>query len=225
MQPGVWFIVCGYPSVFALLRKLKLEMAARLKFADNKAGRIFRSLYMSDRGSFEKDIQLALNEWLLLGLWDRLDTESLVCFKRKVLKVSMKCWPQDLQMNGNLTWLYHNHTVFSGNVPMWADWDWPNGKDMEKFQTHFYCLLTGLHPAGGSNACCARLLCKNRNKGSVYHHHFFECLDHSRNRSFFQDCVRRLYNDSVSGGHCDFPQSVIDEILKEPCGMWVGLFD
>ena len=171
------------------------------------------------------DVQVALNEWLLLGLWDRLDTESLACFKRKVLKVSMKCWPQGLQMNGNLTWLYHNHIVFSGNVPLWADWDWPNGKDMEEFQTHFYCLLTGLHPAGGSNACCARLLCKNRNKGSVYQHHFFECGDHSRNRSFFQDGVRRLYNDSVSGGHCDLPHSVVDEILKKPCGMWVGLFD
>ena len=86
-------------------------------------------------------------------------------------------------------------------------------------------MLTGLDPAGGSNACCARLLCKNRNKGSVYQHHFFECVDHSRNRSFFQDCVKRLYNDSVSVGHCDFPHSVVDEILKKPCGMWVGLFE
>ena len=173
VQSGVWFIVCGFPTVFALLRKLKLEMAARLKVADNKAGRVFQNLYMSDRGSFEKDVHLALNEWLLLGLWDRVDSESIACFKRKVLKVSIKCWPQGLQMNGNLTWLYHNHIVFSGNVPMWADWDWPIGKDMEVFQTQFYCLLAGLHPAGGSNAFCSRLLCKNRNKGLVYQHHFF----------------------------------------------------
>ena len=44
VQPGVWFIVCGFTTVFALLRKLKLEMAARLKVGDNKAGRIFRGL-------------------------------------------------------------------------------------------------------------------------------------------------------------------------------------
>ena len=73
VQPGVWFIVCGFSTVFALLRKLKLEMAARLKVGDNKAGKIFRSLYMSDRGSFERDVHSALNEWLLLWLWGTLD--------------------------------------------------------------------------------------------------------------------------------------------------------
>ena len=52
VEPGIWFVVCGFPSVFALLRKLKLEMAARLKMGNNRAGRIFRSLYECDRGIF-----------------------------------------------------------------------------------------------------------------------------------------------------------------------------
>ena len=38
VQPGVWFIVCGFSTVFALLRKLKLEMAARLKVGDRYCG-------------------------------------------------------------------------------------------------------------------------------------------------------------------------------------------
>ena len=150
-------------------------MAARLKVAENKAGRIFKSLYLADRGSFESDVHLALTEWRLVSQWDRLDTDSLNCFKRKVLNVSKKFWPQGLQTNGNYTWLYHNYMAFSGNVPMWADWEWPKGKDMGVYQTHFYCLLTGQHPAGGTEACCLRLLCKNNNKGSVYQHHFFVC--------------------------------------------------
>ena len=225
VRPGIWFMICGFPNVFALLRKLKLEMAGRLKLAENKAGRIFKSLYLTDRGSFESDVHLALNEWLLVSQWDRLDTYSLTCFKRKVLNVSKKFWPQGLQMNGNYTWLYRNYMVFSGNVPMWADWEWPKGKNMEVFQTHFYCLLTGQHPAGGTEACCLRLLCKNNNKGSVYQHHFFECVDHIKNRCFFQLRVRRMYVESFEGGHCDIPQSVIDGILEKPCAMWVGLFD
>jgi len=53
VRPGIWLMICGFPTVFALSRKLKLEMAARLKIADNKAGRIFRNLYMTDRGSFK----------------------------------------------------------------------------------------------------------------------------------------------------------------------------
>ena len=87
LRPGIWFVICGFPTVFALLRKLKLEMGARLKIADNKAGRIFQSLYLSDRGSFESDVHLALKESLLLRSWDRLDTDTLPSFKRKVLNV------------------------------------------------------------------------------------------------------------------------------------------
>ena len=97
MQPGVWFVLCGFTSVFALLRKLELEMAARLKVGDNKAGRIFRSLYKSNKGSFERDVHLALKDWLILGLWDTLDTKTLSTFKNKTLKISKKCWPQGLQ--------------------------------------------------------------------------------------------------------------------------------
>ena len=58
--PGIWFVVCGFPPVFAHLRELKLNMAARLKIGDNRAGRIFRSLYATDRGSFENDVHIAL---------------------------------------------------------------------------------------------------------------------------------------------------------------------
>ena len=121
MHPDIWFIICRFPTVFALLRKLKLGLAARLKLGDHKAGRIFRSLYTSDKGSFEKDVHQALQEWLLLGLWDSLSKETLSDFNKKVMKISKKCWPQDLPMTGDLTWLYHNHKAFSGNVPMWAD--------------------------------------------------------------------------------------------------------
>ena len=70
VQPSIWFVVCGFPCVFALLRKLKLDLAARLKICDNRAGKIFRNLYMSDRGFFEEDIHQALDEWLLTGFWD-----------------------------------------------------------------------------------------------------------------------------------------------------------
>ena len=54
VRPGIWFMVCGFPTVFSLLRKLKLEMAARLKVADKKAGWVFQSLYMSDRVHLKK---------------------------------------------------------------------------------------------------------------------------------------------------------------------------
>ena len=125
-------------------------------------------------------------------------------------------------MNGNLTWLYR---VFSGNVPMWADWVWPKGQDMNVFQSHFYCLLLGEHPAGGSEACCARLLCRSKNKEAIYQHHYFECVDYLRNRVYFQNCARRMYDELVPDGNRGIPRSVVDETLEKPCGMWVGLFD
>ena len=147
--PGVWSVVCGHPPVPALLRQLKLEMAARLKVSENRAGHIFRSLYLQDRGSFEDEVYLALKEWLLLGLWDRLTLATLNAFKMKIRKIARKCWPQSLPKNGNLSWLYHNHWIYSGNVPSWADWKWPRRKDIDSFKTQFYCLLTGQHSAGG----------------------------------------------------------------------------
>ena len=190
VQPGIWFIICGFPTVLALLRKLKLEMAARLKVANNRAGRIFRSLYESDKGSFENDVYLALKEWLLLGDWNSLSKDTLTSFKKKVSTISKKCWPKDLQKKDNLTWLYHNHRVFSGNVPMWADWGWPQSKNMEVFKLHFFCLLIGQHPAGGPDARCSYLLCKDKLMGTVYDHHFFKCVEYSRNRFFFSErCV------------------------------------
>ena len=105
IQPGIWFAVCGFPSAFALLRKLKLDLAVQLKFGDNIGGKIFRNLYVSDRGSFERDVHQALDQWLLKGLWDSLKVESVGVFKRKVSKISKKCWPNDLEMAGNLSWL------------------------------------------------------------------------------------------------------------------------
>ena len=167
----------------------------------------------------------ALKEWLLLWLWDTLDTKTLSTFKNKTLKVSKKCWPQGLQTGGNLAWLYHNHMVFSGNVPKWADWNWCNKRDKDLFKLHFYYLLIGAHPAGGSEACCLRLLCRGSNKGMVYQHHYFECGDYVRNRMFFQNRARGLYNKMIVDGQYYFPQRVLDDILQEPSGMWIGLFD
>ena len=126
-------------------------------------------------------------------------------------------------MNGNLTWLHHNHRAYSGNVPMWADWEWPKGKDV--FRNHFLCLLIGKHPAGGNDACCSRILCRGKKRTSVYNHHYFDCVDFSRNRSFFKDGVKRLYRESQEIGNFEISLSVIEKILDGPCGMWFGLLD
>ena len=223
--PGVWSLVCGYPTVSALLRKLKLDMAARLKLGDHKAGRIFRNLYISDRGSFEEDVNIALDEWLLNGSWESLCLKTLTAFKRKVLRLSKKCWHRNLRTDGNLSWLYHNHRVFSGNMPTWAEWVWPKGKGMENFQTHFYCLLIGQHPAAGEEACCSHVLCRGKGRGPVYLHHYFHCVNFRLNCSFFRDGVNRKYKEYVNDGHSDIPLNVIEEILERPSGMWFGLFD
>ena len=199
VQPGIWSVICGYPTVSALLRKLKLDMAARLKVGENRAGRIFRSLYLSDRGSFENDVHLILKEWLLLGSWGSLTMETLACFKRKVSRISKKCWPRDVDTNGNLTWLYHNHRAFSGNVPMWADWEWPKGENMNVFRLHFNCLLIGHHPAAGSEACCSLALCGGRKRGPVYNHHYFECADYTSNYCYFRKTVKRMYRLCEAG--------------------------
>ena len=225
VKPAIWHIICGFPSVFALLRKLKLEMAARLKLGYNRAGRIFRSLYGSDRGVFEWDVSVALEEWLLMGLWDSLDKKTAISFKRKVFRIAMKCWPKDLQMTGNLTWLYHNHSAFSGNVPLWADWEWPESKDKNVFITHFYSLLIGQNPAGGGDACCSGLLCKDKSRGPVYNHHYFDCVEFRSNCCFFRESVKSMFNDYASAGNHDIPNTIINKIITKPSGMWVGLFD
>ena len=64
IEIGIWFPICGFPSVKAYLRQLKLELATRLKVADNKAGRIFRGLFGSYRASFESDVRKGLQECL-----------------------------------------------------------------------------------------------------------------------------------------------------------------
>ena len=154
-----------------------------------------------------------------------MSAKTLTIFKKKVMRLSKKGWHRNLRTDGNLSWLYHNHSVFSGNMPMWADWDWPKGKSMEKFQTHFYCLLIGQHPAAGEEACCSHVRCQGKGKGSVYLHHYFQCVDFCRNCSFFRDGVKIKYEQYLKDGNDDIPPNVIEKILERPCGMWVGLFD
>ena len=47
-------------------------MAARLKIADTKAGRIFRGLFGYDNGTFERDVSFAIEEWLMEKDWYHL---------------------------------------------------------------------------------------------------------------------------------------------------------
>ena len=224
-ERGIWFPISGFPPVKAYLRQLKLEMATRLKVADNKAGRIFRGLFNSDRGSFESDVRKSLREWLLNRLWTNLSVKSVTECKRKIRRIAKKCWPEGLKTTGTLSWLYHNRQAYSGNVPLWADWKWPKSEDEPKFKLHFYYLLVGLNPAGGDEANCRHLLCKDNKLGSVYNHHFFNCNCHMKNRAFFRHTVRKLYNESQTNGLPCIPLGVIDSILMKPCKMWVGLLD
>ena len=133
-------------------------MPTRLKVADNKAGRIFRCLFGSDKGSFESVVRKSLQEWLLNRLWSNLSDKNVTGCKRKIRKIAKKCWPEGLKITGTLSWLYHNHQAYSGNVPLWADWNWPKSEDESKFKLHFYYLLVGLNPAGGDEAQCRYLL-------------------------------------------------------------------
>ena len=149
--------------------------------------------------------------------------ETLASFKGKVLRISKKCGPKDVNTNGNLTWLYHNHRAFSGNVPIWADWEWPKGEVMNVFRLHFNCLLIGHHPEAGSEACCSLALCRGRKRGPVYRHHYFERANYASNCCYFRKTVKRMYREYVKQGHLDILVSVIDGIVEKPCG--VGLFD
>ena len=137
---GIWTAICGFPPVEAFLWQEKLLMAARLKLANHKAGRIFRNLVESDCGSFETDVLIAIDEWSLSNLWSKLNKITILQFKRKVHRLAKKCWPRKVPKNGRLSWLYyHNHMVYSGNVPSWADWIWPDSAKYKlgKFQAHF----------------------------------------------------------------------------------------
>ena len=159
-HPGVWSMIFGFPSVSSFLRQEKLLMAARLWIGDFKAAAIFRGLFREGGGSFERDVDKALSDWFLRSSWDCLDKANVLNFKKKVKRIAKKQWPQDLAKNGQLTWLYLNHRCYSGNMPVFADWIWPEGSSSMKFKRHFTMLLSGLHPAGGNEAVCAHsLLC------------------------------------------------------------------
>ena len=224
-HPGVWSMIFGFPAVSSFLRQEKLLMAARLWVGDFKAGRIFRGLFRKGGGSFERDVDKALNEWFLESSWNSLDKGNVFKFKKKVKRIAKKQWPHDLAKNCQLTWLYHNHRCYSGNMPVFADWTWPQSDSGKKFERHFFMLLTGLHPAGGNRAICGHSPCNTDTPDSVYRHHFFECVGFESNRIFFRKCARRLYNESLTVGASLIPVSLLDTVLIKPCPMWVGLMD
>ena len=223
---GVWFAICGHPSVLGFLRQEKLLMAARLKIAQTKAGRIFRGLFGHDNGTFERDVSFAVKGWLLGKDWLNLDENNILEFKKKVKRRARKCWPHGLRRDGNLKWLYHNHCVYSGNVPYWADWKWPDSDRWGecKFKQHFCHLLLGSHPAGGSTAICLRKECVGNNLGPIFEHHFFICENHIKNREFFRSAVNRLFIEG-KGSLVEVPKDLVNSVLCTPCPMWVGLMD
>ena len=103
-------------------------------------------------------------------------------------RIAKKNWPHGLPRTGLHSRLYHNHSQYSGNVPAWASWEWPKstkGK-MGKFECHFFCLVTGIHPAFSVNGKCRRLECRGYSRGSIFEHHFFECENSKKNRNFFK---------------------------------------
>ena len=225
LYPGVWAVICGFPPVESFLRQEKLLMAARLMVGEHKAGRIFRGLFKDDPGYFERDVVKALSEWSLLDKWEALSEVTLLQFKRKVKRVARRCWPRGLSKVGNMSWLYHNHQCYSGNVPAWADWVWPTDKLSPKYERHFVYLLAGLNPAGGREAICCHPFCKEGAPDTVYNHHFFECSSHLDNRAFFKESAYRLYREMAPPDSKCFPIALLRGILAEPCPMWVGLLD
>ena len=199
-------------------------LAARLFIGKFKAGRIFRGLLKDDRGFFESDVVKAISEWSLEKRWLNLSEDNISQFKGKVKRLAKSHWPRGLDKGGQLGWLFHNHRVYSGNVPDWADWKWPQNRAMRKFEYHFCYLLTGLHPAGGEKAVCDHSLCRG-SFDSVYNHHFFQCPDHIENRIFFKNTARRLFHEKDPSFNSRFPISMLLDVLVEPCPLWVGLMD
>ena len=157
-------------------QQLKLELAARLKLADHKAGRVFRALSKGENGTFENDKRVAVKEWLLVKRWSHLNDKTLLALKRKVPRL---VWPHNIPRDGWHKWLYHNHSSYSGNVLAWTSWKWPKSTiwKMGRFECHFYCLLTGTgtHPAFGRDGKCQtqRFECQGCNSGPIYEQHFF----------------------------------------------------
>ena len=225
LYPGLWTAILGFSPVESFFRQEKLLMAARLFVDDFKACKIFRGLLCNDRGSFEIDVVRAISEWSLEKLWENLTKDNILHFKIKVKRISKSHWPRALESGGQLSWLYHNHRVYSGNVPNWADWNWPKNNALKLFENHFICLLTGLHPAGGDEAVCCHGLCENDACDSVYNHHFFKCTDYIANRNFFKVTARRLFKESDHSVSARPPLSMLEDILAEPCPMWIGLVD
>ena len=136
-----------------------------------------------------------------------LNSRSLLHFKKKIKRMAKKCWPYNLPKDGMYSWIYHNHCFFSGNVPAWADWQWPCIENVvvKKYEMHLYYLLVGKHPARGSNATCLREGCLGNNRGLVYFHHFYLSDAHARNRDFFCGWAWRLYRESIADGTCRLP--------------------
>ena len=225
LYPGIWTAICGFPPVESFLRQEKLLMAARLMVGEFKACRVFRGLFNSDRGSFENDVAEALSELSLTNTWEELSKDNLLKFKRKVKRFAKKQWPSRLGKVGRLSWFYHNHQCYSGNVPAWADWTWPKKKALRGFERHLFCLLTGQHPAWDENAICCHPLCGIHSCDSLYIHHFFKCPSHIANRSFFRESARRLFKEKDPFFDTILSSSMLEALLIKPCPMWVGLLD
>ena len=223
--PGIWTAICGFPCVESFLSQEKILMAARLMVGDNKAGRIFRGLIKGDHGSFEGDVTKVLSSWSLENMWGQLSKDNILLFKLKVKRIAKKQWPRGLSKDGKLSWLYHNHQCYSGNVPVWADWVWPKSKAQLKFGRHYISLLTGSHPAWGGNAVCSHTQCGNVTCISVYEHHFFNCPHHAENRTYFRECAHRLFREKDPSFTLSFPFSMLEAVLVEPNLLWVGLMD
>ena len=109
-------------------------------------------------------------------------------------------------------------------MPAWASWEWPKstkGK-MGKFECHFFCLVTGIHPAFSVNGKCRRLECRGYSRGSIFEHHFFECENSKKNRIYFKAKVHSLFEISKVG---DLSLTILDRILSKPSQWWIGLID
>ena len=221
---SIWLPICGFPPVLSFLRQLKLEFAARLKLADHKAARAFRALLEEGKGTFEIDTKVALNEWLLRKRWECLDDKALPGFKRKVQRLAKKNWPYDLPRDGLHKWLYHNHCRYSGNVPAWASWTWPESTNWKRgqYECHFYCLLTGTHPAMGGDSKCLRHKCQGSSNRSLYEHHFFECGNFIGNRDFFKAKVLAMCEASEVK---KLALPLLERILSKPSEWWIGMIE
>ena len=158
-------------------------------------------------------------------LKEELSKDNLLKFKRKVKRFAKKQWRSRLGKVGRLSWLYHNHQCYSGNVPAWADWIWPKKKALRGFERHLFCLLTGLHPAWDENAICCHPLCGIHSCDSLYIHHFLKCPSHIAYRSFSRESARRLFKEKDPFFDTILSTSMLETVLIKPCPMWVGLLD